>query len=46
MERLEPTAGRRVLVMDYERQLVGIVTASDITRLVDVRTLALARPAF
>ena len=45
MERLEPTTGRRVLVMDDERQPVGIVTASDISRLIDVRTLALARPA-
>ncbi len=43
MERLDPAVGRRVLVMDDGR-VVGIVTASDIARLVDVRTLAMARP--
>lgn len=44
MERLEPTAGSRVLVMDDGR-LTGIVTPSDIVRLVDVRMLAMSRPA-
>jgi CBS domain-containing protein len=43
IERLEPTAGRRVLVMDDGGQVVGIVTVSDIARLVEVRMLALPR---
>jgi CBS domain-containing protein len=44
IERLEPTAGHRVLVMDAG-QVVGVVTASDIARLVDVRRLATLRGA-
>jgi CBS domain-containing protein len=44
IERLEPTARRRVLVMDDGGQVVGIVTASDIARLVEVRMLASPRP--
>jgi CBS domain-containing protein len=40
IERLEPIAGRRVLVMDDGGRVVGIVTASDIARLVEVRMLA------
>ncbi len=40
LERLSPHAGHRALVMDAGR-VVGIVTASDITRLIDVRRLAL-----
>jgi Zn-dependent protease len=37
-ERLTPAGGNRVLVFDGER-LVGIVTATDITRAVEVRAL-------
>jgi Zn-dependent protease/CBS domain-containing protein len=44
IERLEPAAGHRVLVMDDD-DVVGIVTARDIARLVDVRRLAMSRPA-
>ena len=44
IERLEPIAGRRVLVMDDGGRVVGIVTASDIARLVEVRLLAWPRP--
>lgn len=44
IERLEPIAGRRVLVMDDGGRVVGIVTASDIARLVEVRMLAWPRP--
>ena len=40
LERLAPTADRRALVVDSGR-VVGIVTASDITRLIEVRRLAL-----
>jgi Zn-dependent protease len=44
MERLDPATGRRVLVRDEGGRLVGIVTASDVARLVDVRMLAMSRP--
>jgi Zn-dependent protease len=44
MERLDPATGRRVLVMDEGGRLVGIVTANDVARLVDVRMLAMSRP--
>ena len=44
IERLEPTAGHRLLVMD-DNQVVGMVTANDIARLVDVRRLAASRQA-
>ncbi|HYB38227.1 MAG TPA: site-2 protease family protein [Mycobacterium sp.] len=40
LERLAPSGGRRALVVDHG-QVVGIITASDISRLIDVRTLAL-----
>ena len=40
LERLAPDAGNRALVVDAGR-VVGIVTASDITRLIDVRRLAM-----
>ena len=40
LERLAPVAGSRALVVDAD-QVVGIVTASDITRVIDVRKLAL-----
>jgi CBS domain-containing protein len=39
LQRLTPSSGSRALVMD-RRQVVGIVTASDISRSIDVRTLA------
>jgi Zn-dependent protease len=39
LERLAPTGGNRALVVD-RGQVVGIVTASDISKLIDVRTLA------
>jgi Zn-dependent protease len=42
--RLTPSSGSRALVMD-RGQLVGIVTASDISRLVDVHTLAVPKSA-
>ncbi|HTI76335.1 MAG TPA: site-2 protease family protein [Mycobacterium sp.] len=45
LERIEPAARRRVVVMDDEGRVVGIVTANDIARLVDVRMLAMSRPA-
>jgi Zn-dependent protease/CBS domain-containing protein len=44
LERLTPSRGSRALVMD-RGQLVGIVTASDISRLVDVHTLAVPKSA-
>jgi Zn-dependent protease len=44
LERLAPSGGRRALVFDRGR-LAGIVTASDISRLIDVRTLALPKTA-
>ena len=44
IERVEPTAGRRVLVMDDRGEVAGIVAASDLTRLVEVRMLALPQP--
>jgi Zn-dependent protease/CBS domain-containing protein len=40
LERLGPIGGGRALVVDAG-QVVGIVTASDITRVIDVRRLAL-----
>ena len=40
LERLTPVTGGRALVIDGD-QVVGIVTASDLTRLIDVRRLAL-----
>ena len=40
LERLAPVAGLRALVVDAG-QVVGIVTASDITRVIEVRRLAL-----
>ena len=40
LERLAPIAGTRALVVDAD-QVVGIVTASDIARVIDVRRLAL-----
>ena len=40
LERLASVAGRRALVVDAG-QVVGIVTASDITRVIEVRRLAL-----
>ena len=40
LERLGPAAGNRALVVDAGR-VVGIVTASDITRLIDVRRLVM-----
>jgi len=40
LERLRPDTGGRALVVDAGR-VVGIVTASDIARLIDVRRLAL-----
>ena len=39
LERLPPNGGRRALVVDGGR-VVGIVTASDITRVIDVQNLA------
>lgn len=39
LQRLTPSSGSRALVMD-RRQVVGIVTASDISRSIDVHTLA------
>jgi Zn-dependent protease len=42
--RLAPSSGSRALVMD-RGQLVGIVTASDISRLIDVHTLAVPKSA-
>ena len=44
LERLTPTTGARVLVVDAGH-VVGIITAPDITRLIDVRGLDLPRPA-
>lgn len=41
LERLARTGDKRALVVDSGR-VVGIVTASDITRLIDVRRLAMA----
>lgn len=43
LERLAPDAGSRALVVDAGH-VVGIVTATDITRLIDVRRLDLPRP--
>ena len=43
LERLAPVSGGRALVVDGG-QVVGIVTASDISRIIDVRRLALRRP--
>ena len=43
LERLTPDTGGRALVVDSDR-VVGIVTASDLTRLIDVYKLALPRP--
>jgi CBS domain-containing protein len=40
LERLTPVAGGRAFVVDGD-QVVGIVTPSDLTRLIDVRRLAL-----
>jgi Zn-dependent protease len=42
LERLTSGGGRRALVID-RGQVVGIVTASDISKLIDVRTLALSK---
>jgi CBS-domain-containing membrane protein len=42
LERLTSSGGRRALVID-RGQVVGIVTASDISKLIDVRTLALSK---
>ena len=39
LERLTPSGGARALVMDHDT-LVGIVTATDISRLIDVRNVA------
>ena len=44
LERLTPSGGSRSLVMD-RGQVVGIVTASDISRLIDVHTLAVPKSA-
>ncbi|SPM32277.1 hypothetical protein MXEN_18029, partial [Mycobacterium rhizamassiliense] len=44
LERLAPSRGSRALVMD-RGQLVGIVTASDISRLIDVHTLEVPKGA-
>lgn len=44
LERLARTGGKRALVVDSGR-VVGIVTTSDITRLIDVRRLAIPKPA-
>ena len=44
LERLAPKAGNRALVVDAGH-VVGIITATDITRLIDVRGLDLPRPA-
>jgi Zn-dependent protease/predicted transcriptional regulator len=44
LERLARTGGKRALVIDSGR-VVGIVTTSDITRLIDVRRLATPQPA-
>jgi Zn-dependent protease len=42
LERLASSGGRRALVVD-RGQVVGIVTATDVSRLIDVRTLALRK---
>ena len=44
LERLAHTGGKRALVIDSGR-VVGIVTTSDITRLIDVRRLAMPQLA-
>jgi Zn-dependent protease len=44
LERLARTGGKRALVIDSGR-VVGIVTASDITRLIEVRRLVTPQPA-
>jgi CBS domain-containing protein len=44
LERLAPSGGSRALVVD-SGQVVGIVTARDISRLIDVRTLAVPKSA-
>jgi Zn-dependent protease/CBS domain-containing protein len=44
LERLAPSGGSRALVVD-RGQVVGIVTASDISRLIDVHTLAVPKSA-
>ncbi|MDR3656381.1 MAG: site-2 protease family protein [Mycobacterium sp.] len=44
VERLTPNTGARVLVVDAGH-VVGIITATDIARLIDVRGLDLPRPA-
>ena len=44
LERLARTGGKRALVIDSGR-VVGIVTTSDITRLIDVRRLAMPQLA-
>jgi Zn-dependent protease/CBS domain-containing protein len=44
LERLAPSGGSRALVVD-RGQVVGILTASDISRLIDVHTLAVPKGA-
>ncbi|PEG40729.1 site-2 protease family protein [Mycolicibacterium agri] len=44
LERLAPTGDGRALVVDPDGRVVGIVTPSDITRVIDVRSIAM--PAF
>jgi CBS-domain-containing membrane protein len=44
LERLARTGGKRALVIDSGR-VIGIVTTSDITRLIDVRRLAMPQLA-
>jgi Zn-dependent protease/CBS domain-containing protein len=44
LERLAPSGGSRALVVD-RGQVVGILTASDISRLIDVHTLAVPKCA-
>jgi len=44
LERLAPNTGARVLVVDAGH-VVGIITATDVARLIDVRGLDLPRPA-
>ena len=44
LERLAPSGGTRALVVD-RGQVVGIVTARDISRLIDVHTLAVPKGA-
>jgi CBS domain-containing protein len=44
LERLAPSGSSRALVVD-SGQVVGIVTARDISRLIDVHTLAVPKSA-